>query len=110
MESENHKDHKYSRVREKVRNPRVGNEVAWVEAQPMFSHDINGFTDRPYSEVIRRLFDLRRDAFRNIDKDKANKEAKKLLSGLTDDDFEKLQDVVVYIRDLFDIPAPNRRG
>lgn len=101
---------KYSNVIDKLRNPKVDNEVAWETAQPLLSHLIEGYPEafKPYLPTVKSVFDLRRDAFRKIDDRQANSQkAKELIKNVNNEDLDPL---FVGIRDIFNISAPGNRN
>jgi len=100
---------KYRNVIEKVKNNKVGNEIAWETAQPLLTHLVQGYPQEfsSYMSHIRTVFELRRDAYRQIERSQRSQQARALIAELDD---ETLDPVFASIRDLFDIPAPGKRN
>lgn len=111
MVSINELDNKYRHVIEKVRNPKLGDRVAWETAQPLLAHIIRGYPKEfmDSMDFIRNVFVHRREAYLNHDRERNLKKAKELSSGLDDAGQDRFEDILVSIRDLFDIPAPSGR-
>lgn len=103
---------KFINVRTKVKNPKLGNEAAWWEAQGLFESSIDGYPEKysPYLGLVREVFDLRRDAFlRKLPSTDASEKIQALFETLDHNTQELLTGLMVSIRDFFDIPAPSRR-
>lgn len=109
--------HKFVNVVTKVRNRVLGNDSAWDEAQPLFVFVSRGkFPDsyQDHRDLLRRVFNLRRNAFlEKIQTSEASGEIKKLVLELDPEAQEKLTGMIVCIRDLFNRPVlakGKRRG
>lgn len=108
--------HKFVNVVTKVRNRVLGNDSAWDEAQPLFSFFVGSYPDsyQDHFDLLRRVFNLRRNAFlEKIQTSEASDEIKKLVLELDPEAQEKLTGMIVCIRDLFNRPVlakGKRRG
>ena len=103
---------KYSNLLDKIRNRRVGNDVAWHETQDLFGLIMEDYPQR-YSSievVIREIFNIRRSAYLGETETRtASAQVQSLVRNLRGKNRELIDEPTVCIRDLFDIPAPNRR-
>ena len=104
--------HKYSNVLEKVRNSRVGSQVAWLEFQPVLEFCVEGYPEGflALQPTIREIFDIRREAFfyEGMRK-RASDNIRKILSSLAGEEQDLLTAPVVCIRDLFELTKPGRK-
>lgn len=99
-------------VRIKVKNPKLSNDTAWEEAQPMFAYCLEGYPEEydPYLSRIQDIFNLRRGVFlRRIPSNGVSEQIQRLLEDLKPEERELTRPLVVAIRDFFDIPAPSGR-
>lgn len=106
------KDNKFFNVRTKLRNPKLGNETAWEEAQPLFKFFTEDYPEKykPYLSIIHDVFNLRREAFLGrILSSKASEEIKARYNGLNPVEQDLLGGSFSHIRNLFEIPAPFRK-
>lgn len=100
------KSHKYFNVLEKLRNVKVGDQVAWNEFQPILEYCVEGYpTDfQDLQAIIRNIFQIRRGAFiGDLKVTDATALIRQTLSSLDENEQGLLDAPMVCIRDLFDI-------
>lgn len=105
-------DNKFFRVREKIRNPALGNDAAWEVAQPFFGTIVPGYPEACYlySKVIRTVFDARRNAFLDkITTEEASRKVQEVVTALPEEQQDRFTDLVVVARDLFYKPVPFKK-
>lgn len=112
-------------VRIKIKNPHLSNSTAWQEAQPLFEQIVDGYPDNflPYQELLRQIFDIRRDTYLkthmkgrnvyprdylNID-DQPSKQVQELIGSLKPEEQDIITGLVVCIRDFFNVSVPHYR-
>lgn len=106
------RENKFFNIRTKIKNPNLGDEVAWGEAQPLFEFCVDGYPEKylPHLKLFQKVFNWRRNAFlRKLPSADASKKVQELFDTLDPDNRDGLLDLMVCIRDFFDIPAPSHR-
>jgi len=97
-------DNKFVNTRAKIRNKRISNDAAWVEAQHLLTYCVEDYPKNylPRLSLVRDVFNLRRDSYldRMTDKE-ASKGVQELVGKLSEDQQELVTGLVVCIRDLF---------
>lgn len=107
------KSHKYSNIVDKIRNPKVGDQVAWNEFQPVLWYCVAGYPEiyRDLRDVLSEVFSIRRDAFRFPEKrDTASLEVRTILERVPAKQQNLLDAPNVCIRDLFNIDRPRGKS
>lgn len=105
-------DNRFSNVRAKLRNPNLGDEKAWEEAQPLFGFYLEDYPEKytPHLPAIRSVFDLRRNAFLGKTlKLGVSNNVIAIYDNLSPNDQDLLGNIFGCIREIFEIPTPSRK-
>lgn len=105
------KGNEYSNLLDKIKNRKVGNDVAWYETQHLFTMILDGYPEkyRSLDVIIREIFNARRDAYRGeIGSKEASLAVQSLVKTLCGARRDLIDEPLVCIRDLFDIPSSRR--
>lgn len=107
--------HKFINVRTKIKNPKLSDDSAWIEAQPLISYFIldcpnpNGYNNESFMPV-RKIFNIRRRAYFDIEFRKdASVEVKKIYNDLDDKKKNRFAPIIKLITDFFEVSSIPRR-
>ena len=101
----NEGNNKYSNVLDKLRNPKVGETVAWSEFQPVLEYCVENYPlSENLLESLRQVFELRRKVYRlDENGDKAKTEIREIVNSIPKNQRDLLDAPMICIRDLFDV-------
>ena len=108
----NEGNNKYSNVLDKLRNPKVGETVAWSEFQPVLEYCVENYPlAENLQETLRQVFELRRKVYRlDENRDKATTEIREIVNSIPKDQRNLLDAPMVCIRDLFNLSSPKGKS
>lgn len=104
--------HRFINIRTKIKNPALGNDTAWIIAQPLLSACVRNYPQDLSLDLepVRRVFDLRRDTFLGrIEAKDASSRVRETIDALPSEQQERITKAVVCIRDFFDKPSPYKK-
>lgn len=107
------RSHRFSNVLDKLRNAKVGHQVAWSEFQPILSYCVEEYPEKfqELQPTLREVFEIRRDAFFNEGvRADATLNIRKVLASVPDNERDLLDAPMVCVRDLFNVNPPRFRS
>ncbi|MCL5438973.1 MAG: hypothetical protein M1268_03215 [Patescibacteria group bacterium] len=105
-------DKKFINVRTKLKNPKLSDDTAWEEAQPLFSYMSSNYP-AGYSEsitAVRQIFGIRRRAFFDGEYRKiASRDVQKIYNELDDGAKDRIASITKLIAEFFEVSSIPRR-
>lgn len=106
---------KFINVSTKLKNGKLGDDSAWVEAQPLLEYIIEGYPGnyRPYLDKIKQVFEIRRRSYFQLAGERTKSEnpvfkMQNVVEDLKDDELDHLSSVFSFLRDFFEKGKPSK--